>query len=118
LVLASAGITIPLVAVLVVPMPVWAGLPTPAPALSDTADSALGWLGVVATLGLLALLCLPYRLYVLALRVATGVVSTRLLICLTVIVAAVGLLAYPRFGSDVFDYAAYERMWVFYGDNP
>jgi hypothetical protein len=49
---------------------------------------------------------------------AGEVVPTRLVVGLTLVLAAVGLSMYPRFGSDIFDYAGFERLWVVYGDNP
>jgi hypothetical protein len=45
-------------------------------------------------------------------------VSTRLVLVLTGLLAVVGLLSYPRLGSDLFDYVGYERLWVVYHANP
>ena len=47
-----------------------------------------------------------------------GGVPGWLLVGMTVGLAGVGLAMYPRFGSDIFDYAGFERLWVVYGDNP
>ena len=37
---------------------------------------------------------------------------------LSALPALAACLIYPTAGSDVFDYAGFERMWVVYGDNP
>ena len=109
---------LPLFAILVAPLPIWNGEPTPRP-IVDGASPTLGWAGALVTVGLILFLCLPYHPYRLALRtLGRTTVSPALIVGLTVAVAAVGLLTYPRFGSDMFDYAAYERLWVVYGDNP
>lgn len=117
--LAWVGIALPLAVLLDVPLPIWAGQPTPRPVLTAAAPSdELGWAGALIAVGFTLFLCLPYRPYLLALNLARLRVSPRVLFLLTGLLAAIGLLTYPRFGSDIFDYAAYERMWVVYGDNP
>jgi hypothetical protein len=117
LALAWLGLSLPLFAVLVAPLPIWQAQPSPKPGPGAAAE-ALGPTGAVASVGFILLLCLPYHPYRLALRAVREGISSRLLLVLTLLVAAIGVLTYPRFGSDVFDYAAYERTWVVYGDNP
>ena len=41
-----------------------------------------------------------------------------LVLVLTGLLAVIGLLSYPRLGSDLFDYVGYERLWVVYHANP
>jgi hypothetical protein len=118
LVLASLAMSLPLFLVLVAPLPIWAGQPTPRPVI-DSATPNLGWPAALVAVGFILFLCLPFHPYRLALRTLGRItVSTRLLVILTVLPGAIGVLTYPRFGSDVFDYAAYERLWVVYGENP
>jgi hypothetical protein len=118
LLLACLGVGLPPLLLLVATQPVWSGQPAPHPVI-DAATSPMGWLGVLVSIGFVVFLCLPYQPYSLALRLlAHSRVPTRLLIGLTALVGIVGLLIYPHFGSDMFDYAAYERLWVVYGDNP
>ena len=118
LVAAWIGVSLPLFSMLVAPLPIWNGQPTPRPVMDDSAPT-LGWLGALVTVGFVLFLCLPFQPYRLALAMLGRVrVSTRLLVALTVLVAAIGVLTYPRFGSDIFDYAGYERLWVVYGENP
>lgn len=76
-----------------------------------------GWLGIALALFSTVGAVLPFRPYHLAQRVAQRV-SVRVLVLLTVAVTGIACLAYPGAGSDVFDYAGFERMWVVYGDNP
>jgi hypothetical protein len=119
LVLACGTIGAVYFAVLAAPELVWQGQPVRPPVDGGEGLAPMGWVGVLVALGFGLTLCLPYRPYALALRaVCTGVVSTRLLLILTLVLAGVGLSMYPRFGSDIFDYAGFERLWVVYGDNP
>jgi hypothetical protein len=119
LLLSCVGLSLPLYAVLVAPLPpLWSGQPNPRPII-DASAATHDWVSIVVALGFILFLCLPYQPYDLALRLLANTrVSTRLLIGLTVCVAGLGVLIYPHFGSDVFDYAAYERLWVVYGENP
>jgi len=106
-------------ALLVAPMPLWSGQPgQPRPADSPPVEP-IGWAGGVVVALFLVGMCLPFRPYVLALRaVGQARVSTRLLVALSAGLALVAFLIYPAFGSDIFDYVGFERMWVVYGDNP
>jgi hypothetical protein len=102
----------------VAPFPVWGGHPAAPPPGGPPLEAA-GWVAVPVAIGFVLTLCLPYRPYTLALRTLSGAaVSPRLLGVLTAVLAGVSLLIYPRFGSDIFDYAGFERLWVVYGDNP
>ena len=97
-------------------LPVWAGQPA-GPGGSGAAG--LGWPGLLVPLGFALVLCGPYRPYVLALHAAGQQrLSPRVVVALTVLVAGAGLLIYPRFGSDLFDYVGYERLWAVYHQNP
>jgi hypothetical protein len=104
---------------LVLPQPVWAGQPA-GPTGAGEPRSAAGWPGILVAAGFALILCAPYRPYVLALRVARrdAALSPRLALALTAALACVGLLIYPRFGSDIFDYVGYERLWSVYRENP
>jgi hypothetical protein len=119
LALAAFGIGLPLFLALVAPQPpLWLDQPSAHPVLDPSAPT-LGWGGVVLAVGFVLFLCLPYHPYGLALRLLSRQrVSRRVLLGLTLLLAALGGLVYPHFGSDVFDYAAYERLWVVYGENP
>jgi hypothetical protein len=100
-------------------LPIWTGRRLGPPPPGSAPPEAAGWVGVAVAIGFVLTLCLPYRPYSLALRaLSTGVVTTRLLVAMTAVLAVIGLLIYPRFGSDIFEYAGFERMWVVYGDNP
>lgn len=120
LLLACIGVALPPFMLLVaLQPPLWLGEPTPRPVVIEGGASTLGWLGFAVTLGFIVFLCLPYQPYGVALRLLDACsVRRRTLIGTTLVIAAVGVLIYPHFGSDVFDYAAYERLWVTYGDNP
>jgi hypothetical protein len=97
-------------------LPVWAGQPV-GPGGEGTSN--LGLAGALVALGFALVLCAPYRPYVLALHAARGEgVSPSLVLALTAVLACVGLLIYPRFGSDLFDYVGYERLWAVYHENP
>jgi hypothetical protein len=106
--------------VLVAPLPLWAGQPVGPPSPGAEPPSAVGWPGVVIALVLVMGLCLPFRPYRHAIDAASRLSAdgTRLLLGLTVALAVVALLIYPRFGSDIFDYVGFERTWVVYGENP
>src|SRR5919199_3283094 len=49
---------------------------------------------------------------------AAASASTRLIVLLTAALALLGLLIFPGFGSDLFVYLDYERLWTVYGANP
>jgi hypothetical protein len=106
-------------ALLVAPLPLWSAQPAqPRPADSPPIEP-IGWAGAVVVAVFLVGMCLPFRPYRLALRaVGQAHVSTRLLVALSAGLALIALLIYPAFGSDIFDYVGFERMWVVYGDNP
>src|SRR5712691_114807 len=107
-------------ALLVAPMPLWSGQPVQPRAADSPPMEPIGWVGGVVVAVFLVAMCLPFRPYVLALRAVgrTARVSTRLLVALSAVLALVAVLIYPAFGSDIFDYVGFERMWVVYGDNP
>jgi hypothetical protein len=119
LVLAAIGISLPPFAALVAPKPpLWLDQPAARPVI-DASAATMGWVGIVLSVVFVLFLCLPYRPYALAQRLlAHQRISGRLLLGLTLLLAGVGTLIYPHFGTDVFDYAAYERLWVVYGENP
>jgi hypothetical protein len=102
---------------LILPVPFWqARPPTPAPADQASAGGA-GWPAALLAFGFLLALCVPFRPYRLAVRVI-GEVSPRVVVGLTVLLAAAALCIYPAFGSDLFVYLDYERLWVVHGLNP
>jgi hypothetical protein len=45
-------------------------------------------------------------------------VPLRALLGATLLLALTAVLMFPGYGSDIFDYVGFERMWVVYGDNP
>lgn len=118
--LALAALTIALLfgAVLVAPLPLWAGRPQGPPSPDTAPLEPIGWPGLVVALVFALGLCLPFRPYALALQAALRLESRRVLFGLTIGLALVALLIYPRFGSDIFDYVGFERTWVIYGENP
>ncbi len=119
LVLACGTIGLVYGGMLAAPLPIWAGHPSGPGAPGGPPQEPAGWVGLAVAIGFVLTLCLPYRPYSLALRaLTTGAITTRLLVALTALLAVVGLLIFPRFGSDVFDYAGFERLWVVYDDNP
>jgi alpha-1,6-mannosyltransferase len=81
------------------------------------AGSGAGWAGALLALGFLLALCAPFRPYWLSLRAAEAS-GTRLVLGLTALLVGLGLLIFPAFGSDVFVYLDYERLWVVHGVNP
>lgn len=98
-------------------MPPWRAQPA-GPAPGGQAPAAdLGWPAALLAIGFAAALCIPYRPYVLALRAASAV-SGRTLLIATTALALTALLIYPAYGSDLFVYLDYERLWVTYGANP
>ena len=104
--------------VLVAPMPVWSGHPPGPPEPGSVPTSAdLGVLGLLLPIGFALVLCLPFRPYAWALRPAQAA-PARVVLGLTAMLALVALLIYPHFGSDIFDYVGFERLWVVYRDNP
>lgn len=102
---------------LILPMPFWHAQPAAPASTPDQTAVGLGWPGALLAIGFALALCVPFRPYALALRAASRV-STRTLVALTAFLALVGLLIYPGFGSDLFVYLDYERLWVVYGANP
>jgi alpha-1,6-mannosyltransferase len=75
------------------------------------------WLGLVFALVYALAWTLPFRPYVRALTLA-GAVNSRLVLGLTAVLASVALLVFPGFGSDVFIYVDYARLWAIYGEHP
>lgn len=117
--LALAAITIGLIFAvgLVLPVPFWQARP-PAPTPADQASGGgAGWPAALLAVGFLLALCVPFRPYRLAVR-GVSQVSTRVVLGLSALLAAAALLIYPAFGSDLFVYLDYERLWVVYGLNP
>ncbi|HYY88980.1 MAG TPA: glycosyltransferase 87 family protein, partial [Chloroflexota bacterium] len=118
LLLAALAIAVVFAAALILPMPFWQARPAGPPAAAAASTSTgIGWPGVVLGLGFALVLCLPLRPYSLALGVAECV-SPRLVLGLTGLLALTALLIFPGFGSDLFVYLDYERLWVVYGANP
>jgi alpha-1,6-mannosyltransferase len=59
----------------------------------------------------------PFRPYLRAQALACRL-SARLVLGLTAVLASVALLVFPGFGSDVFIYVDYARLWAIYGEHP
>ena len=116
--LAAACIGLFLGLVFVAPEPIWAGQPLQPPPAGAVPTPGVGWPGVVVALAFVLGLVVPFRPYWHALRLASGQVGVRATLALTAALAGIAWLMYPRFGSDVFEYLGFERMWVVYGDNP
>jgi hypothetical protein len=118
--LALAALTMGLLfgAILVAPMPLWSGRPVGPPAPGAPPTEPVGWPGLVLTAIFVAGLCVPYRAYSGACVAVARSGSKRVLLGLTAGLALVALLIYPAYGSDIFDYVGFERMWVVYADNP
>jgi hypothetical protein len=103
---------------LIGPMPAWQVRPAaPAAAAQATSADAAGWPAALLAIGFALALCAPFRPYSLALRVAASA-STRVIVLLTAALALVALLIFPGFGSDLFVYLDYERLWTVHGANP
>jgi hypothetical protein len=120
--LTAAALTIALIFLVafVVPQPVWNGQPArPAAPGSPAADLAPGvdWLGLVFALAYALAWTVPFRPYAQAARLASAV-DTRVLLGLTAALVTVALLVFPGFGSDVFIYVDYARLWAIYGEHP
>lgn len=106
-------------ALLVAPLPIWSTQPTRPPAPGAQASEPMGWIGLIIPAAFLLALCIPFRPYVHAERLLEQEhVGSRVLIATTVLLAVTALLMFPGYGSDIFDYIGFERMWVVYGDNP
>ena len=104
---------------LVAPLPLWSAQPAPFPAAGGPPPEPAGLIGLIIPGAFVLALCLPFRPYVQAQRVlAHKSVSPRALLATTAVVALAAFLIYPGYGSDIFDYLGFERMWVVYGDNP
>src|SRR5207237_9142378 len=99
---------------------VWAGHPAAPPPLGAPPAPPVGWPGLLLAGVFVLGLCLPFRPYLGALAAAGALPgpSHKLLLGLTAVLALVSLLIYPAYGSDLFDYIGFERMWLVYGDNP
>ena len=119
LVLAAATIAALFGALLVAPLPIWSAQPSrPATAGSSPAEP-VGWIGLIIPAAFLLALWLPFRPYVHAQRLlARQPIRLPLLLGATALLALTALLIYPGYGSDIFDYLGFERMWAVYGDNP
>jgi hypothetical protein len=102
---------------LILPLPFWHAQPAAPAATSQPPVSGLGWAGALLAIGFALVLCAPYRPYILAMRAARQV-PLRALLLITAALAVVALLIYPAFGSDVFVYLDYERLFAVYGANP
>ncbi|HEX8966930.1 MAG TPA: hypothetical protein VF937_03555 [Chloroflexota bacterium] len=115
--LAALSIALIFGAALILPVPFWRAQPAAPSPSTASAASDLGWPAILLALAFGLALTAPYRPYLLALRVAARV-STRTLVLLTVGLALTALLIFPSFGSDLFVYLDYERLWAVYGANP
>jgi hypothetical protein len=114
-----AGLTIALIfgQALILPMPFWQAHPAGPPTIVPNAEAGAGWAAALLAVGFALALCVPFRPYALALRSAARV-SVPGLLLLTTGLALVALLVFPAFGSDLFVYLDYERLWAVYGANP
>src|SRR5207237_1149409 len=120
--LTAAAVLIALIFVVafVIPQPVWNGQPArPAASASPPTEpvSGLDWLGLGFALAYALAWTLPFRPYTLALRLASSV-RPRVLLGLTAALVGVALLVFPGFGSDLFIYVDYARLWAIYGEHP
>jgi hypothetical protein len=102
---------------LILPMPFWRAQPPAQDPSGSPPLAGLGWPGALLAIGFALALCVPYRPYLLAIRAASRA-STRCILLLSAALALVALLIYPSFGSDLFVYLDYERLWAVYGANP
>ncbi len=117
--LAAGLIALLLAGAFVLPLPPWLGTPTPRPPVGQPPAPGLGLAGALVALAFALALWLPFRPYTLALRAArAGFHGSGLLPGLTALVALAALAIYPRFGTDLWEYVAYERLWRVYGENP
>ena len=118
LTLAASTIALIFGAALIGPMPFWHVRPAaPAAAAQAASADAAGWPAALLAIGFALALCAPYRPYSLALRAAANA-SSRVVVLLTAALAVLALLIFPAFGSDLFVYLDYERLWTVYGANP
>ncbi len=116
---AAAIISAILALAFVAPMPIWSGQPARAPSADSPEQAGIGVIGALVALMFALVLCVPFRPYALAIRAARDLGDRpRLLWLLTAVLALSALAAYPRFGTDLFEYVAYERLWRIYGENP
>ncbi len=102
---------------LILPIPFWRAQPASPLGAGEPSASGLGWPAALLAIGFALVLCAPYRPYVLAVRAAQHV-SLRVVLGVTAALALVALLIYPAFGSDLFVYLDYERLFTVYGANP
>ena len=104
---------------LVAALPIWSAQPSKPPAVGAPASEPVGWIGLIVPAALIVALCVPFRPYLQAQRLAgQRTISPRVLLAATALIALSALLIFPGYGSDIFDYVGFERMWVVYGDNP
>lgn len=106
--------------VLLLPHPVWSGQPVGPPLPDAPPTPPMGPIGYLIAAVFAAGLCLPFRPYRRAVQILRDGLDVPIgwLIALTALLATVALLIYPAYGSDVFDYVGFERMWTVYADNP
>ncbi len=117
-----AGLCIALIfaVALILPMPFWHAQPATSASASTGGQAAatdLGWAAALLAVGFALALCVPFRPYALAMAQAARV-SARTLVLLTAGLALTALAIYPGFGSDLFVYLDYERLWAVYAANP
>ena len=119
LVLAAATIAALFGALLAAPLPIWSAQPSRPAAAGSSPAEPVGWIGLIILAAFLLALWLPFRPYVHAQRLlARQPIRLPLLLGATALLALTALLIYPGYGSDIFDYLGFERMWAVYGDNP
>ncbi|MDQ3810057.1 MAG: hypothetical protein M3336_07195, partial [Chloroflexota bacterium] len=118
LALAAATIAVILVAAFILPRPLWSTTAA-GPGATGAAAHDLGWPGLLLAVGFGLACALPYRPYARALALlACASPPAWLLLGLTVALAVTALLVFPAFGSDLFEYVAYARLWAVYGEHP
>jgi hypothetical protein len=118
--MAAAIIALIFAVAFVVPQPLWNSQPArPVAATRPPLELAAGidLFGLAFALVYAVAWTLPFRPYALALELA-HTVGARVLIALTAALATVALLVFPGFGSDVFVYVDYARLWAIYGEHP
>jgi hypothetical protein len=113
LILAGLSIACVYGVLLLLPFPLWGTQPL-RPAAQTPVTLGVG--GIVVAAWFWAAMALPFRPYLLALRAAEHVPG-RLLVALTGALACVALSVFPLFGSDLFEYVVYARLWLVHGDN-